>query len=77
MLFSKSPPFLPSLPETKPTNEPPIIPPMQNIATVQDQISTVSESHFSSSSASVELAQIFSFTQLVMIFCGALSTPVL
>ena len=80
MLFSKRPPFLPSLADTKPTSEPPIIPPMQNIATVQAQISSASDSHWSRltvSSPSVELAQICPFTQLVMIFWGALRTPVL
>ena len=80
MLFRRSPPFLPSLPDTNPTSEPPIIPPMQKIATVQAPMSSASESHCSRltvTSPSVELAQIFPFTQLVMIFCGALRTPVL
>jgi len=64
----------------KPTMEPPIIPPMQKMATVQAQMISASESHFSRLTVtvpSVELAQTWPFTQLVMIFWGALRTPVL
>ena len=78
MLLRRRPPFLPSLLEMNPTMEPPIMPPMQKMATVQAQMISASESHSSKLTvSSVVLAQTLLLTQLVMIFCGALRTPVL
>merc|ERR1712209_65614 len=80
MLLRRSPPLRPHLLEMMPTREPPIIPPMQKMATIQDQmrVALVTQSCCFSASISVPFPHpIWDLSHSVMIPSGALRTPVL